>query len=236
MTKSHLPTLIAASLVLAIATSAAMAQGTPAKAGARPAGKTLSGNAASGGKPMTRDELRTCLKRLDDVNRVVKDGDGQRLQLDREREELQKSGEALKVELAEVERLQAAVREWEAKTRALAVDIESFNKRSAELQDAPHERRETLTEALKVDRERLQKARDVLAAEEAQRVPAYQSSAKAYNERAAARDARVGDWNQRHGAVVDASVKHEEARLRWVDECANRLYLEDDEKAIKAGK
>ena len=41
---------------------------------------------------------------------------------------------------------------------------------------------------------------------------------------------------RRNAAAVDASVKQQEARALWLNECANRPYLEDDEKAIKAGK
>ena len=236
MTKFHMPLLIAASLVLAIATSAARAQSVPAKAGAKPAGKTLGGKATASGKQMTRDELRRCLKQLDDVNQAAKDVDAQRLRLDSEREALQKSGDALKAERVEVDRRLAAVREWEVRMRALTVDIEGFNKRNAEVQEAPRGRQEALAEGLKVDRERLEKTREVLAAEEARLVPAYKSAAKAYNEQVVERDAKVSDWNQRNTTAADASVKHEEARARWLEECANRPYLEDDEKAIRAGK
>ena len=51
-----------------------------------------------------------------------------------------------------------------------------------------------------------------------------------------ARDAKVTDWNARNTASVDESIKQQEARALWLNECANRPYLEDDEKAIKAGK
>ena len=84
----HPPPRIAASLLLAFATTLALAQTAPAKPGAKPAGKTLGGKAASGGKLMTRDELRSCLKRLDDVNQSGKGIEVQRPALDRERDEL----------------------------------------------------------------------------------------------------------------------------------------------------
>ena len=111
MTFRHKPTLSAASLLLALATSLAVAQTAPAKKPAKPAaqpaakaaGKTLGGNAAGGGKLMTRDELRTCLKRLDDVNQGGKDIEALRPVLDREREELKVSGDALKTERAAID-------------------------------------------------------------------------------------------------------------------------------------
>lgn len=235
-TTMHKPTLTAASLLLAFAASVAVAQTEPAKAGTKPAGKTLGGKTAGSGKLMTRDELRSCLKRLDDLNRDVKDVETQRPQLDRERDELKASGELLKAERAELDRQLAAVREWESRIRAHRAEVESFNQRSAALQEASRNQQEKLAEELKDDRERLQKAREVLATEEATLVPAYQNTVKTYNERATARDAKVADWNQRNGAAVDAAVKQQEARALWLNECANRPYLEDDEKAVKAGK
>ena len=35
---------------------------------------------------------------------------------------------------------------------------------------------------------------------------------------------------------VEATFSDQEGRALWLNECANRPYLEDDEKAIKAGK
>ena len=67
-------------------------------------------------------------------------------------------------------------------------------------------------------------------------MPAYQAGVKAHNERVTVRDAKVTDWNARNAAAVEASVKHQEARTLWLNECANRPYREDDEVAIKAGK
>lgn len=236
MTTLHKTTLTAASLLLAFAASVAVAQTAPAKAGTKSAGKTLGGSTAGSGKLMTRDELRTCLKRLDDLNKEVKDIETRRPLLDRERDELKASGELLKAERAELDRQLAAVREWENRIRAHRAEVESFNQRSAALQEAPRNQQEKLAEELKDDRERLQKAREALATEEATLVPAYQNTVKTYNERATLRDAKVADWNQRNGAAVDAAVKQQEARALWLNECANRPYLEDDEKAVKAGK
>jgi chromosome segregation ATPase len=247
----HKPTLMIASLALALLGSNAAAQTAPAKpaakaattkaaatkaAAAKPAGKTLSGKAPSGGKLMARDELRTCLKRLDDVNQGAKDLEAMRPALDRDRDELKAVGDVLKAERATLDAQLVTVREWEGKVRAHAAEIEAYNTRNNAVKDAPRGQQDKLFDELKVDRERLQKTREALAADEAKLVPPYQASAKAYNERAGARDAKVTDWNARNTAAVDASAKQQEARALWLNECANRPYLEDDEKAIKAGK
>ncbi len=232
----HKPAAVAACLLLAGAASLVTAQTAPVKPGAKPADKTLGGKQAGSGKLMTRDELRTCLKRLDDVNQAGRDVEAQRPLLDREREELKASGEALKAERAEVERLLAAVRDWEGRVRAHAVDIEAFNKRSASVAELPRGEQQKVTEELKLERERLETVRGALGVDEAKVVPTYQNTTKTYNERALARDAKVTDWNTRNMASVDAAAKQQDAGALWRNECANRPYLEDDEKAIKAGK
>ena len=245
MSTLHKMPLILASLALALLGTNAAAQTAPAKPATKPAaktaakpaaGKTLSGKTPSGGKLMTRDELRSCLKRLDDVNQGAKDLDALRPQLDRERDELKAAGEVLKTERTALDAQLVAVREWEGKVRAHAAEIEAYNSRNDAVKDAPRGQQDKISQELKIERERLQKVRETLAAEEAKLVPPYQANAKAYNERAGARDAKVTDWNARNTTAVDASVKQQEARALWLNECANRPYLEDDEKAIKAGR
>lgn len=207
----------------------------PAKA-AKAEPKTLGGKGNASGKMLTRDELRQCLGRLDGINAKTKELETQRTALDAERADLAKEGDALKGEREEIERRLAAVREWEGRVRAQGAGVEAFNKKSAGLADAPRGERETLQAELETDRKRLTANREALAAEEARLVPAYQESVKTYNAKAEARDAKVGDWNKRNGAVNEANLKHDESRSAWLTECANRPYREDDEIAIKQGK
>jgi len=240
MTIVRKPIKTAASLLLALVASVAVAQTSPtkpaAKAGATAGGKTLGGSAVGGGKRMTRDELRACLKRLDELNQGTKVLEALRPQLDREREELTAAGEALKTERAELDRQLALLREWENKVRAHAADIAAFNKRNDAAAAAPRNQRDQLIQELTLESDRLEKARAALGAEEARLVPAYKASAAAHNERVNASDAKAVDWNSRNAAAADASTKQQATRALWVDECANRPYLEDDEIAIKAGK
>lgn len=198
--------------------------------------KTLGGKATPGGKMLTRDELRACMKRLDQVNAGTKDLQQRRSALDGEKDELVKSGEGLKAMKAEVETKLAAVREWEGRMRAHAADIEAFNRKTKAVEEAPRNQREELSKALEGERENLNKVRTVLGEEEARLVPAYESGVRAYNERALARDAVVNDWNARNKLLNDSGTKLENDRTDWLTECANRPYREDDEIAIKAGK
>jgi chromosome segregation ATPase len=204
----------------------------PAKAAAP---RTLGGKAPVG-KMLTRDELRACLKRLDDVNVGSKDLESRRAALDKEKDELTKSGDALKTERADVEVKLAAVREWEQRMRQHGAEIETFNQRLKAAESAPANQREALAKELDAERERLNKARMPLSDEEARLVPAYQNAVKGYNDKAQVRDAQVADWNGRNKALNETATKHEDERSSWLAECANRPYREDDEIAIKRGR
>lgn len=208
----------------------------PAKAPAKAEGKTLGGKGMPTGKLLSRDELRQCMQRLDDINAGAKPIETSRAALDAERADLAKVGDALKVEREEIDRKLAAVREWEGRVRAHRDAIEAYNKKSATLADAPKDQKDALQAQLSTESARLGTSQATLAADEARLVPAYQDAVKVYNVKAEARDAKVGDWNGRNAAANETSRKHEDARLSWLDECANRPYREDDEIAIKKSK
>jgi chromosome segregation ATPase len=208
----------------------------PASPAIKAAGPKTLGGKAPVGKMLTRDELRTCLKRLDGVNTASKDLEQRRGVLDKEKEDLVKSGDALKAERADVDTKLAAVRDWEGRMRAHGAEIETFNQRLKAADEGPRAKREELTKEFDAERERLAKARVPLGEDEARLVPVYQNAVKAYNDKAQGRDAVVSDWNGRNKAINEQSLKHEEERSLWLTECANRPYREDDEIAIKQGK
>jgi Skp family chaperone for outer membrane proteins len=208
----------------------------PAAPAAKAAGPKTLGGKAPVGKLLTRDELRTCLKRLDGVNVSSKELEQRRVALDKEKEDLVKSGDALKADRADVDTKLAAVRDWEGRMRAHGAEVEVFNQRMKAAEEAPRAKREELAKEIDAERERLGKARVPLGEEEARFVPVYQNAVKSYNDKALARDAVVADWNGRNKAINEQSLKHEEDRSAWLSECANRPYREDDEVAIKQGK
>jgi chromosome segregation ATPase len=245
------PLIVVCALAIAPLAMAQSQPTTPPKSQARPpsivvpasppkpaANKSLGGKATTG-KLLTRDELRSCMKRLDAFNAGTKDLAARRIALDAEKDDLAKSGEALKTERADVETKLAAVREWEGRMKVYGAEVQAFNKRMAELQEATNltqRDRDARTKELEPERERLAKGREPLAAEEARVVPAYQTAVAAYNAKAGPRDAKVSDWNARNKGLNDETVKQEGERSSWLLECADRPYREDDEIAIKAGK
>ena len=246
------PHSVIAAAALALAPFAsAQAQTTPPKSQAKPpsivvptspakpaANKSLGGKTATG-KLLTRDELRSCMKRLDDFNASTKDLAARRSALDGEKDELTKSGEALKAERADVEAKLAAVRDWEGRMKAYGAEVQAFNARVSQIQEdtqLSQRERQSRVKELEPERERLAKAREPLAVDEARLVPPYQAAVAAYNAKAGPRDAKVADWNERNKALNEASQKQESERTSWLLECADRPYREDDEIAIKAGK
>jgi chromosome segregation ATPase len=204
------------------------------KAGAQ---RTLSGK-AGGGKLMSREELRTCLKRVDTINATGKDLEQRRASLDAEKADHVQAMDGLKAERADVDAKLAAVREWEGRVRTHSAEIESFNQRlkAAAEGNPSRSQREAQAKEFDAERDRLNAMRDKLAEEEARLVPTYQQAVKAHNERALARDGKTGDWNTRNKALNDQATQHELDRGEWMAECSNRPYREDDEIAIKSGK
>jgi hypothetical protein len=208
----------------------------PAAPARKSSTKTLGGQGLPAGKVMRREELRACLKRTDDMAATNKELLQRRTALDGERDELTRSGDQLKTAKADVDAKQLLVQDWQGRARALAADVEAFNRKVDGAEQAPRGRREELAKALDAERDSLNKRREALAAEEPRLVPPYEAGVRAYNERVLARDSVVNDWNARNKALNDAASKLEGDRTDWFNDCANRPYLEDDEIAIKAGK
>jgi chromosome segregation ATPase len=206
-----------------------------AQAPAKGSQKTIGGKPASG-KLMSKDELRTCFARRDELNANAKKVDADRAQLDAERADVLKEGDAIKADREEIDKRLAAVREWEGRVKAHGLEIEAHNKRMAEANEGTANRQRALADELKAAREQLEKTSAQIKADEATVLPPYQNAVKAYNERAVARDAKVTAWNDRNAAALKATNAHQDTRQAWVSECANRPYREDDEIAIKAGK
>lgn len=203
----------------------------PAKSGPR----TLAGKAPVG-KMLSRDELRACLKRLDDFNAASKDLESQRTALDQEKDELARAGDALKAERADVDARTQAVKQWQERVKAHGAAIEAYNQRVKAANESKPADPQALAKELDAERQRLNDARGPLAEEETRLLPAYENAVKTYNEKAKARDARVDDWNARNRALNERAGTQETERSAWLSECADRPYREDDEIAIKRGR
>jgi hypothetical protein len=228
----------------------AAAKPAPAAAAAKPAAKAEDKTLALGGgtgtaapgprKPiLTRDELRACLNQEVDIRTRIEKHEAARAPLSAEKDEVLKAQEALKPELEAVQaRQKAAVADLNAKFVAhgqrvekFSADVKAFNEANRSGAQAEQRRRQLNDEQAAIGT-----AAKALEAERAALTEKLQGEAKAFNDKKAAVDARIAEWNARNGAWVDANVKLDEERRGWIDNCADRRYREEDEIAIKAGR
>lgn len=190
-----------------------------------------------GEKPMSREELRVCLKRSDDLVAGRKVLEDRQNDAQRQRQAIEDEAAELK---AERDALQSDVNTQMAAFRTRVEELNARIKRHSELAADINENRRTLRgeqqRQFESERTALQTAGAQLNAEREQLVKTLEDRNRAFNAKASARDARVADWNQVHGKLLEEIRAAEAEAEAWRRECGNRPYREDDEKAIRAGK
>ncbi|NBQ90205.1 MAG: hypothetical protein EBS47_04470 [Betaproteobacteria bacterium] len=206
----------------------------PAKAAAAPAPAAVVG----GKKVMTRDELRVCLQRNDDLKVRAKELDDQAGVINAERPQIEQMLEGIRADRANLEGRAARIREFQPKMAAYAQKVEAFNKRMGELNG---KERMTTSERRQLDELRLQipdldAERKALNEERDRLLDGYEEGVKAFAGKAKAAEDRAADWNQRKTRHTQDTEDLTAASADWRRDCADRPYREDDEKAIRAGK
>ncbi len=58
----------------------------------------------------------------------------------------------------------------------------------------------------------------------------------AYNQKKQGMDAKIDAWNARNAGVKQRENSYNDTQQNWRDNCGNRRYREDDEKAVRAGR
>lgn len=187
---------------------------------------------------MTREELRACLSRSDELVNRRQDIERDDAAIDQQRKALAEEAEALKAEQsalrAESEQKQA---EFKDRSDKLSARITEFRERNSE-DKRGQGRVQSRSQLADIERERLKldsevKAlnadRDVLVQDLTQRTAAF-------NAKITERDGRATAWNERSRAQRERVMAHETEADTWRRECGNRPYREDDEKAIRAGR
>lgn len=233
---------IALALLLAsLAPAPAWAQ-TAAKPGSPGATKSF-GNGKAGGKLLTRDELRACMKMEADMKSGGDTLERDKAELEQQKAALQQDGEALKSAKDEVMRKrQEAGAGFRAKAEAHAQRVQEFNRKTAELAEvekqshlsanrAQRMRRELEAEQaqIKSDDDALRKEMDALNRGNA-------DEANALNARVAQYEQSVRSWNERNDAFTARVNQRRAAEDRWSAECADRPYAQNDETAIQQGR
>lgn len=220
---------------LSMAASGALAQtAKPAAKAAKPAAAK-----AKGGKDkiQTKEELRACMM-LKESN-IARTADlEKRNEVNRQQKaDIMKAPESVAAAAkADVEAKLAIVKEADALVKENAKAISDWNERMAEFEKNSKEMRnaDRRRQVLKEERYALKAKDDKLVADRAVKITAYEAAVAAANDGIAARAKAAEDWNKSNDALADEEDRLAEARDKWMAECANRRFLDDDEKEIKA--
>lgn len=239
-------------LAILLLGAAALCSAAPSLAQTGPAAKAKAGDAAAtatgkvstlgdakpGGRLLTREELRACLKQKTELAERRPALEAERSQLDRERQELLQIDESLKAERAAIEKLAETATDIGRRGKELSAQTADFNERAARFQSAnvsgPTAERQR--NSLERDRIALDKSAQALEAERAAFVPAAEQKAKAFDARVASRERAASDWNARNAKLTKTAQSYEIDSQNWSSDCSGRSYREDDEKAILSGK
>jgi small-conductance mechanosensitive channel len=219
----------------AVPAKAAPAPKPAAAAAAAPAATPAT---VGGKKIMSREELRACLKRNDDLKARSKDLDDQATAINAERPQIEQTLEAIRAERASLEARATRIREFQPKMVAYGQKVETFNRLMGELSGKT---RMTTSEGRQLEELRkqipaLEAERKALNAEREQLLEGYEDAIKAFAVKAKAAEDRAAEWNQRKTRHTQDGEDMTAASADWRRDCADRPYREDDEKAIRAGK
>jgi chromosome segregation ATPase len=225
---------LAATLLLAAAAAGAQ---TPAAKPATDSKPLTMGNTGSG-KLLTRDELRACFKRRDDLSARLADVEAQRKALDAERDAITQDRTALAGERDAVKQKTDAVAALEGRMIAFKQKVDDWQARVTAFNDSG--RVGVMADRQRADLQREQVALTASQKElEAERVSvttAAQEAISSFNTKVAAIETRSTDWNTRNAKLNEVTQAVSDDRQGWVTECSNRRYREDDETAIKRGQ
>ncbi len=196
------------------------------------------GDAKAGGKLLTRNELRECLKEQAALAERRPKVEAERDAVQRELDEIKQLDEALKTDAAAVESIKVTVASLNERNQELSRKIADFNERMTKFQESPRsgptaERQRTNFETEKVA---LDKSAQELTAERAAFTPKAEQTLKVHTARVTARDKAAGEWNAKNAQAAKLAQAYETDREIWTADCAGRPYREDDEIAIKSGK
>lgn len=199
--------------------------------------KSLDGKARAGGKVMTKEELRACMKQQDDLAAQRTGLEVRREALNKERDAIQVDNEALKAEQGAFKEKNAKIKEFNERMAAFALRVDEYKKNADELAEEPagpaanRKRRELEKELAAI------KKQEILNKTEGDGIRgSLEADASALNAKVDAQGKRAGDWNTRSKALEDEAIAYEDRRVDWKLNCGDRRYREDDEKAIRAGK
>lgn len=199
--------------------------------------RTLGGSTKAGGKIMTRDELRACMKLQDELEAQRKSLESRRAAMNQERDAIQADNEAIKTQQAAVRDRNAKVREFNERLNSHAARVQAYNEGMEEVNKArPGPMTDRKRRELEKEKAELQRMDSENKVEGDRLKAGLEEEVAAINSRVETQSKRAADWNTRNKALEDEANAYEDKRVDWKLNCGDRRYREDDEKAIRAGK
>jgi len=199
--------------------------------------KTLTGKTGTG-KVMTRDELRACMKQQTELATRKADLEARQTKVNAERDGIQKETDAIKAEQAALSSRKGDVDALNAKMNAFSAKVKDLQARQEELEKSGRSGPTAERERRKMEKEAadIKKEEGELNAERDKIQSGGNDAVNALNARVDAQQQAAQSWNDRNKVLAKEQQVHEDDRIAWLDNCGNRRFKEDDEKAIKAGK
>ncbi|MGM9489954.1 hypothetical protein [Ideonella sp. YS5] len=200
--------------------------------------KTLSGKSSGTGKILTKEELRACLQQQTSLASRKTELDSRQTAVAAEREQVQKDTDAIKAEQASLGSQKSAVDDLNARMTAFSAKVKDLQQRRDDFEKsgrggptAERERRKLEKEAAEIEKEQAQ-----LNAEREKLQTGGNEAVNKLNARVEAQQQVAQAWNDKSKKLAADQQAYEDDRIAWLDNCGNRRFREDDEKAIKAGK
>lgn len=219
--KRFIPLLFAA-LLLPMTASAQTASTKPAaKGGAKAAAPAPAAASAAAPKTplLSRDELRACMKMVDENNTQATAINKANNELAPERDELKKLGDELAQALQKHKEGMAAL------TQERTDLVKAGQELQAKIKDMDEkEGKETL------------EAYNARAKEFTSKADQFNANGAALNAQVATHRARVDAYNKKKDELMDHEDAYKKGISAWKAACADRRYDEKDELAIKQGK
>jgi chromosome segregation ATPase len=214
------------------------AQGSAKPAATAPGKLSTLGDARPGGKLLTREELRECLKQQSELSLRRPKVEAERDAVQRARDELKQIDDGLKTEREAIEGIKTTVASLNERSKALSQKISDYNARYSQFVEANRTGPTAERQRASFEREKAEvdASAEALDAERKAFTPKAELTLKTYNERITSRDLAASEWNARSTKVAQVVQSYETDRETWTLDCAGRPYREDDEIAIKAGK
>lgn len=218
---------VAALVALLIATGPVLAQGSAPKAVAT---KTESS------RLMTREELRACMSRQDDIKAKSAALDQSKTSMAQEKQGLTSANDELKALRDEAGKQSDLFKQTDAAVREHALLVAQWNVDMKEAEDSPMRSAERRKKELQSERAGLATRNNALLAQRGELFKHYSAAVERFNVRGKTMEASSQDWNQRYASLAAAADKVLEMHDNYSADCGSRRFRVEDETAIKLGK